>query len=222
MRLIVKDKGTGAVVERVAIEETTVGNRLTDELKTIADLMAKQLAEKYPADRYDISLENQLVSSFRLTASSRSLLIVNISAVVIGALLLAVLLVFRLLFAWPVFLVLLGILAVYMALDYLIWQNRGIRQIMIDDEGITIFRGRHNRKTRILNSQITGVDFFSKGSRRVVNILTGGRADKIIPGVTLFSGSRVRLTDDAFSDREFGEFIEIVKGLVRTHERKTT
>jgi len=66
------------------------------------------------------------------------------------------------------------------------------------------------------------VDFFSKGSRCIVNILTGGRADKIIPRVTVFSGSRVRLTDDAFSDREFGEFIEIVRGLVRSHERKTT
>jgi uncharacterized membrane protein len=222
VRLIVKDRSSGEIVERVAIEETTAGNRLTDELKTIADLMSKQLAEKYPVDRYEIIFEDHPAPAFHMAASSRSLLVVNISAAVIGALLLAVLLVFRLLFAWPVFLVLLSILAAYLAVDYLVWQARGIRWVMIDGEGMTIFRGRQNRKIRILNSQITGVDVFSKTGRRVVNILTGGRAEKLMPGVTVFSGSRIRLTDDAFSDREFSEFIEIVKGIARSHEGKNT
>jgi hypothetical protein len=219
--LIVKDRTSGAVVERVAIEETTAGNRLAAELKTIADLMAKQLAEKYPADRYEIVYEDRPAATFRMTASSRSLLTVNIAAVIIGGMLLAVLLVLRLFFAWPIFLVMLGILAVYMAVDYLVWQSRGIRQVLIDGEGITVFRGRQYRKTRILNVQITGVNVFEKGARHVVNILTGGRAEKLVPGVTVFSGSRIRLTDDAFSDREFGEFIEIVKGIVRSNEAKT-
>jgi hypothetical protein len=219
--LIVKDRSSGEIVERVTIEETTAGNRLTDELKTIADLMAKQLAEKYPADKYEIVYEDHPALAFHMAASSRSLLTVNIAAVIIGGLLLAVFLVLRLFFAWPIFLVMLGILAAYMAVDYLVWQVRGIRWVLIDGEGMTIFRGRQNRKIRILNNQITGVNVFEKGARRVVNILTGGRAERLLPGVTVFSGSRIRLTDDAFNDREFGEFIEIVKGIVRSNESKT-
>jgi hypothetical protein len=219
--LIVKDRSTGEIVERIAIEETSAGNRLADELKTIADLMAKQLAEKYPSERYDISLEDLPRPNFRMTASSRSLLAVNISAVVIGGLLLAVLLIFRLFFAWPLFLIMLGILAAYMAADYLVWQSRGIRQVIVDADGITFFRGRQQKKVVILNKQITGVNVFEKTGRRVVNILTGGRAEKLMPGVTVFSGPRIRLTDDAFSDLEFGEFIENIRRIVRTNEGKT-
>jgi len=220
MNLVVTDKSSGKVVERVAIDETSAGNRLADELKAIAGLMAKQLAEKYPTDRYEITLEDLSNPNFRLTASSRSLLAVNIAAVIVGGLLLAVLLVFRLFFAWPIFLFMLGMLAAYMAADYLIWQIRGIRRVIVDADGIIFFRGRQQKKTVILNRQITGVNVFEKTGRRVMNILTGGRADKLLPGVTIFSGSRIRLTDDAFNDREFGEFIEIVKGIVRANEGK--
>jgi hypothetical protein len=95
-----------------------------------------------------------------------------------------------------------------MYIDYKRWMKKGIQMVSIDTDGLTVYRGRELIQTRVDKKQITGINVFKKLNRRIVNILLGGYADKSLPGVTLFSGPRIRITDDAFREAEFGIFIE--------------
>jgi len=94
--------------------------------------------------------------------------------------------------------------------DYLVWKKKGIRVIEVDTQGINLYRGPQKRLERIEASQITDINFFKKVNRRIVTILTGGQMYRA-PGVTLFKGSRVRIADDSFNDKQFSIFIELIK-----------
>lgn len=87
--------------------------------------------------------------------------------------------------------------------------------VSIDNDGLTVYRGQKLLQNRVYKKQITGINVFKKINRRIVNILLGGYADSSIPGVTLFSGPRIRITDDAFSEAEFNIFIEKIRSLIQ-------
>ena len=153
---------------------------------------------------------NEETAGFAMDASTSGMVFVNSCGFIVGGILLFVLLLMRGLYLLPVFLVMLGILGTYMLMDSLVWKKNGIRRVEVDETGITLYRGKEKKPERLEAEQITGVNVFGKLNRRVVNILTGGSATRI-PGVTIFSGPRVRITNDAFNDSEFDTFIKIIR-----------
>ncbi|MFH0992130.1 MAG: hypothetical protein V1799_19175 [bacterium] len=228
--IFVIEKSTGAIIDKNEIEETTSGNRLDDELSFITEIARKQIERKYPSPQYEVvsytgpNLDHVLAAhpelnpqrakvNFRMEGSRKSLLIVNASGLMIGIVLIILLSIARQ-FAWSGFIILAcTILFFYMLIDYILWEIRGIKLVEIDEEGVTFYRGIRKRKVRIEATQITGIDEFKKLHRKVVNILLGGEAEKVLPGVTIFAGPRLRITNDAFRDLEFNQFIERIRAL---------
>lgn len=145
--------------------------------------------------------------SFIIKASGRSQLLINSIGLIVGAVLLLVLLFIRVLFSPLLFIIGFLVLALFMIGDYLIWQQRGIRSIEIDENGITLLRGKRHTPQRIERRMIRDIDICKKLNRRVVTISMGGKPDKTLPGVTTFRGVRTRITDDAFNEHEFTLFI---------------
>jgi hypothetical protein len=132
---------------------------------------------------------------------------------IIGTILLFFLLVIRLIYNPFIFIIGVFVLFGYLYIDFRRWVKKGIQIVKIDKEGITVYRGNKMQPVRIDARQITGINVFKKLKRRIVNILLGGYADSSLPGVTLFSGPRIRITDDAFDNAEFGIFIEKLREL---------
>ena len=157
-----------------------------------------------------MSDESEREIFFSMDASTKGMFFVNGCVYIIGGLIIAVLAMARGFFSIPAFLVMLAIFAAYMIIDHRVWLRNGIRRVEVDESGITFYRGKEKKVQRIENSRITGVNVFGKLNRRVVNIFTGGGAVKPVPGITLFSGPRVHITNDLFNDDEFKLFMLII------------
>jgi hypothetical protein len=179
------------------------------------------MEEKYPAPRYEVleamaepgASADLPEPAFSMTASRSSLIIVNLGGIIVGGLLLLVLLLVRTIYSLALFIAGTGILAVYMAADYAVWNRRGIRRVDVDREGITLVRGNALKVERLDRGRITGIEVFRKLNRVKVVIYTGGASEKVMPGVTMFTGPRVLVTNDAFVDAEFEKFIGVLKDL---------
>jgi len=224
--VIVKDITSGEIVDKA---ELSVNDNIGGELAHLAWLTRKQYENRYPSDKYRVTyeeansweelqlkLKNDLSTSeeiFTMTGSRTNLLLVNISAIIFGIVLIFLLLIIRLIYNPFIFIFGIIILFLYFYFDYKRWMKKGIQMVKIDKKGITVYRGNKMRPTRIEAGQITGINVFKKLNRKIVNILLGGQADSSLPGVTLFSGPRIRITDDAFSEAEFKIFIEKLREL---------
>ena len=148
---------------------------------------------------------------FRLEAKWTYIVATNIGAMVLGAVLLLLVTLARGLFSPVLYLCFCLVLAFYMVGDVVLWWRRASGQSRSLMPG-SPFAGDRRRATWIPVSQITGVDVFSKLGRKVVNILTGGTVTRL-PGVTLFSGPRIRVTSDAFNEGEFEAFVKKVRSI---------
>jgi hypothetical protein len=224
--VIVKDIASGEIVDKA---ELSANDNIGGELTQLAWLTKRQFENRYPPDKYRVTYEkakswDELQSklktdssidkeSFIMTGSHSNLLIVNVSTMIIGTILLFFLLVIRLIYNPFIFIIGVFVLFGYLYIDFRRWVKKGIQIVKIDKEGITVYRGNKMQPVRIDARQITGINVFKKLKRRIVNILLGGYADSSLPGVTLFSGPRIRITDDAFDNAEFGIFIEKLREL---------
>jgi hypothetical protein len=153
---------------------------------------------------------------FRMEASGSlaEALIVNLGVMIIAAGLLFLLLLVRTIFTLGLFIAGIVVIALYLMIDRLVWERSGIRAVEVDPDGINFYRGRERIIVRVEAGQITGINVFRKLNRKVVNIMLGGSASRVMPGVTMFSGPRIRVTNDLFNDREFDEFIERLKAFM--------
>jgi hypothetical protein len=217
--IIVQEKSTGKIVDRAEIETTSPGIPAA-EIDKLTAITKSQFLKKYPPDKFLViagqadnpdALQRSYFGKFRMEGSASNMLVTNISGAMLGAILLFFLLSVRLLFSPALFLVMFLVLAAYMVGDYLLWQGNGVRAVEIDRDSITIFRGKGLKPAVIDQGQITGINVISKLKRRIVTILTGGKEKRVFPGVTIFTGSRTRIAEDAFNDLEFSEFIERLK-----------
>ena len=224
--VIVREISSGKIVDKS--ELTSTGN-IGGGLANLTWLTKRQLENKYPPDKYEVTyqeaeswqyLQKKLEDNsetnadiFTMTGSRTYRFMVNTGAMVAGIILLFILLVVRLIYNPFIFILGIIILFFYLYFDYKRWMKKGIQKIRIDKEGLTVFRGIENNQTRIDVRQITGINVFKKLNRRIVNILLGGYADSSLPGITLFSGPRIRITDDAFNEAAFGIFIEKLRAL---------
>ena len=151
---------------------------------------------------------------FRMEARPSSLLMMNIiSGIIIGVVLLLFLLSIEK-FYTSIFIVMLLALALYFMIDYLRWRENGIRAIEVDESGINVYRGERKQLSRIEASQIADVNVSQKTSRKVVNIILGGKVHKVLPGITPFNGPRLKVTNDAFDDKDFNTFINRIKKFI--------
>ncbi|NJD22432.1 MAG: hypothetical protein FIA82_07145 [Melioribacter sp.] len=218
--VIVKEISTGKIIDKAELAAT--GN-IGSELAHLAWLTIRQLENKYPSDKYNVTyqesdnwesllekLKDNLETNdevFTMSGSRTYVLMVSVCAMIAGIILMFILLVIRLIYNPFLFILGIMIFSMYFFFDFKRWMKKGIQKIQIDRNGLTIFRGNENKQTRIDKNQITGINVFKKLNRRVVNILLGGQANSSLPGVTLFSGPRIRITDDAFNEAEFGIFM---------------
>lgn len=224
--VIVNDIASGKIVDKA--ELTATGN-IGGELAHLAWLTKRQFEDRYPSDKYRVTYEeadsweillNQLNSTsqtdeevFTMSGSRYNLFLINVGAMIGGMVLLFFLLVIRLIYNPFIFILGIIILFLYFYIDFKRWMRKGIHTVRIDKEGLTIIRGAQNISTRINKKQINGINVFKKLNRKIVNILLGGNADSSFPGVTLFSGPRIRITDDAFGQAEFAIFIDKLREL---------
>lgn len=234
--VIVKDIASGKIVDKA---ELSASGNIGDELAPLALLTKRQFENKYPSDKYQVTYEQansweelqikledekkQMAQAtghsanddvFTMIGSRASLFLVNLGAIIAGIIILFFLLIIRLIYNPFIFIFGIFVLFLYMYIDYKRWIKKGIQMVSIDAEGLNVYRGEGLIKTRVDKKQITGINVFKKLNRRIVNILLGGYADSSLPGVTLFSGPRIRITDDAFNEAEFGIFIEKLRGLI--------
>lgn len=115
----------------------------------------------------------------------------------------------RLLYSKLAFIVIYTIFLIYyMVIDQIIWETKGIRVVFLTDKGILLKKGKKFKEEFIPYSEITGIDRFEKINRKIVNILLGGKANKyLFSQITIFSGKRLRITNDTFNDSVFDTFL---------------
>lgn len=151
---------------------------------------------------------------FRMEAVEKSLISLNLYALAAGGLLIPVLLLLRNIWSAPTFLVMFLVLFLYLAWDYMNWIKNGIRAVELEDDGFVFYRGKNMGATRVNFSEVSDINFFEKLNSRVINILLqGGKAFCPLPGITLFSGPRIRITDETFDERRFIRFMEILRDI---------
>lgn len=228
--VIVKDIASGKIVDRA---DLSVKGNPGDELAQRALLTKKQFENNYPPDKYLVTYEeagsweelqiefeeakkkfaqemgfvdNEDV--FTMIGSRTTLYLVSIIAMIVGIILLFFLLMLRLIYNPFIFILGTFTLFIYLYVDYKIWMKNGIRIVSINRNCLTIYRGHRLIQTIVDKKQIIRIDVFKKLNRQIVNILLNGYADKSLPGVSFFSRPQIRITDDAFSEAEFGIFIE--------------
>jgi hypothetical protein len=79
------------------------------------------------------------------------------------------------------------------AAEMLVWRARGIRSIDLDEETVTLFRGRSLVPGRVERHLVLSVRIRTALGRRTVELI-------------MMSGKRVRIHDDAFPAESFGQF----------------
>ncbi len=95
--------------------------------------------------------------------------------------------------------VVIAALALGFAGDVALWLRRGIRSIDLDDEAITLFRGRNMKPQVLTRDRIISVEIGRRFLRRMVTL----RLSRV-----LF----VRITEEAFSQEEFSRFLAALSG----------
>ncbi|MEO0234589.1 MAG: hypothetical protein ABIN39_00880 [candidate division WOR-3 bacterium] len=114
----------------------------------------------------------------------------------------------RLLYTKHALTVIFIIFVIYMIIDQIVWETKGIRVVFLTDKGIFLKRGKNLKEEFIPYSEITGIDRFEKINRKIVNILLGGKANRyLFSQITIFSGKRLRITNDNFNDSVFDTFL---------------
>lgn len=221
LHIEIKDLTNGKIVKKFEFDVTSMSSLFNNDIQKIKQRYIDEMKNKYPSYQYQIidmsepepKTEEKPVEFsgiFRMEASARSLRMVNCSAIFLGIFLLFVVLFFRQIFTIGLFIFAACIIIIYMVGDYIIWQKNGIRVIEVDSQGINLYRGKAKRFERIEASQITDINVFKKVNRRIITILTGGQTYRA-PGVTLFSGPKIRIADDSFNSEQFTIFIEKIK-----------
>jgi hypothetical protein len=95
--------------------------------------------------------------------------------------------------------VVIAALAIAFGGDVVIWVSRGIRSIEIDEETLTLFRGRALKPQVIRRQEIAGLVIKRRFMRRTVTV----RLSRI---------KVLRITEEAFSPEAFSRFLSVLAG----------
>jgi hypothetical protein len=129
-----------------------------------------------------------------LDAHPRYLLATDITAFVVGAILvIALRLIPRIFSPLAIALMVVG-LGIILGLDLLAWHLSGIRSLRLEDEELTLYRGPGLVMLRVQRRTITSATISHRlGKRRAV--------------LRLANGKRVRIAEDAFPREAFSRFL---------------
>ncbi len=100
-----------------------------------------------------------------------------------------------------------ALMGLYVIIDSLYWEQRGIRSIAVNAETVTIWKGRTRTMQQVARDRITAIGVYRKISLVRVVFFLGGGPLKIMPGFTYFTGPRIMLTNEYFDSREFKDFL---------------
>jgi hypothetical protein len=148
---------------------------------------------------------------FRMLASGKRLLGVNLAGILGGGVLLYFIL--RARGAPGVFLPLFTILALWLAGDWIWWSRKGLREIRLDGSRIEVVRGRAGKMEPIEVSAISEIWLHQRGRRKSLQLLLGGRALRLPGFLTLYPYPKLWLTNDSFVDAEFDELVDRLERL---------
>lgn len=208
--ILVRSRATGEIVERVSIDGTAGDPGMAEQLTQLQGIAREFVERKYGKGGYDFAIMPG-GPSFVMSASARSMITVNAAGIVTGVVLLALLLFIRTIFALTVFVAGSLLLVGYMIADFLISRKRGIRSVEVDHRGITVTRGSSRTRSFIERARVSEIGVYRKIGRCVVVVFLGGKPQNMAPGVTLFTGERLRLANDAFDDGDFARFLEALR-----------
>jgi len=129
----------------------------------------------------------------------RYILATNATAFLMGALLVLVISRIRAMISPLAVVALIAALALAFAADVALWVYRGIHSIELDDQALTLFRGKNLRPQVLDREAIVSVEIGRRFLRRMVLLrLSRFRA--------------VRITEEAFSQEAFSRFLAALSG----------
>jgi len=129
-----------------------------------------------------------------LTAHPRYLITSDLIAFLLVSLVLLVILLIPTLLSPLAFVLLVLCVAVGFYVDIALWYMRGIRSVALDDDALTLYRGKDLSPRRVEQKTVSGVAI-----RRGI-----GRRAAI---VRLRDGKRLRIPEDAFPPESFARFL---------------
>ncbi len=223
--IVVKDRKSGNIIDKNEIDNADLSGDVRSQMEILSKAVLSKIEERYPRNDFEVLqgeaedypaflranglIENRV---FSISASRSSLIWVNVGGFIGGSVIGGVCSIFL---GPAVFVTVVLCLAIYFTADFFIWLKRGIRKLELTDKTLDIYRGHGSYVSRIPLESIRSIDRFRKLSRQVVNIMIGGEALKPVPGITFFRGPRIRIVNDAFSDKEFDEFIKRLSEIVQ-------
>ena len=83
--------------------------------------------------------------------------------------------------------------------DVVIWLTRGIRSIEVDEQSLTLYRGRDLKARVITRQEVVGLVIQRRLMRRTVTV----RLSRL---------KAVRITEEAFSPEAFSRFLSVLAG----------
>jgi hypothetical protein len=93
----------------------------------------------------------------------------------------------------------IAVLALVFIVDVALWLTRGIRSVEVDEQSLTIYRGRDLKATVIPRQQVAGIVIRKRLMRRAVTVkLSRFKAE--------------RITEEAFSAEVFSRFLSVLAG----------
>ncbi len=132
-------------------------------------------------------------------AHLRYILATDAAAFFLGALLVLLISRIRALVSPLAVVVLIAALALAFAGDIALWLYRGIRSIELDDQSITLLRGKDLKPQVVARDQVVSVEIGRRFLRRVAVL----RLSRFLV---------VRITEEAFSQEMFSRFLAALSG----------
>ncbi|MCX7775082.1 MAG: hypothetical protein WHT81_02875 [Rectinemataceae bacterium] len=96
-----------------------------------------------------------------------------------------------------------ALMGLYVIIDYLYWEQKGIRSIAVNAETVTLWKGRSRTMQQIARDRITAIGVYRKMSLVRVVFFLGGGPLKVMPGFTYFTGPRIMVTNEYFDSGAF-------------------
>lgn len=141
----------------------------------------------------------RLMEKMSFQAHLRYLLATDVAAFLFAALFVLLASRIRALLSPLAVVVVIAALAVAFGCDVAIWLLKGIRSIELDEQTITLFRGRELKPQIITKDQIAGLEIRRRLMRRTVT-------------VRLSRFHVIRITEEAFSQEAFSRFLAVLAG----------
>lgn len=110
--------------------------------------------------------------------------------------------------------VFISIGAIYLILDYVLWNLKGIHKIDVYNDHLTFYMGKSKIIEDLYFTNIKRIIIKSEGFRETINILLNDtEIINLFPGIEIYSGKRYFITNDSFNEKDFMKFRDYLESL---------